>query len=312
MRDVVHKMEARKRAGNIESRLTLALEGIPQGNKIERAATLAFARQAKNKDAPDALKAVEENFQSTYGQPLEHFSYLREKVEGAQGFGSETKTAAIGKWAEMLKSIPAPTPSQLAIVQNHAARMPDLPPQLLEDLSSTPDESLRGLAHLGIVLRPDEFQYMALAGNNRDAAEGYRSGGIVFKSSPLDMERMPEFQTEPRPSMMTLDILRQVLGGLLSQRSFAPPAVRIRITRVMPVQSRSSFQHSDDVLDKISQAYNDYRGGLIFSRPSLHHLQLPESGDIFDLGQEVKLADASVELSRLLFHLAYWSTMPVG
>lgn len=312
MRDVVRRMEERKQGEKIEDRLTLALEGIPQGNRIERAAAVAFARQAKKKDAPDALKAVEENFQATYGQPLDHFSYLREKVEGASGFGSETKMASLSKWAEMLKNIPAPSPSQLSIVQSHASRMPGLPTSLLQDLASTPDESLRGLAHLGIVLRPDEFQYMALARNNQEAADGYRSGGIVFKSSPLDMERMPEFSAEPRPNTMTMDILRQVLGNLLGQRSFAPAAVRIRITRVMPAQDRADFEHSDPVLDKISQAYNDYRGGLIFSRPALHHLQLPETVDIFDLGQEVKLADASAELSRLLFHLAYWQSMPVG
>ena len=312
MRDVVRKMEERKQGERVEDRLTQALEGIPQGNRIERAAAVAFARQAKKKDAPDALKAVEENFQATYGQPLDHFSYLREKVEGASGFGSETKMASLSKWAEMLKNIPAPSPSQLSIVKSHASRMPGLPTPLLQDLAATPDESLRGLAHLGIVLRPDEFQYMALARGNRDAADGYRSGGIVFKSAPLDMECMPEFNPEPRPNAMTMDILRQVLGSLLGQRSFAPAAVRIRITRVMPVQDRSDFEHTDPVLDKISQAYNDYRGGLIFSRPALHHLQLPETADIFDLGQEVKLADASAELSRLLFHLAYWHTLPVG
>lgn len=312
MRDVVRKMEERKQSDRVEDRLTLALEGIPQGNRIERAAAVAFARQAKKKDTPDALKTVEENFQATYGQPLEHFSYLRDKVEGASGFGSETKMASLSKWAEMLKSIPAPSPAQLSVVQSHASKMPGLPTSLLQDLASTPDESLRGLSHLGIVLRPDEFQYMALARNNREAADGYRSGGIVFKFSPLDMERMPEFNPEPRPNAMTMDVLRQVLGGLLGQRSFAPAAVRIRITRMMPAQDRADFEHSDPVLDKISQAYNDYRGGLIFSRPSLHHLQLPETADIFDLGQEVKLADASAELSRFLFHLAYWHTLPVS
>ena len=312
MRDVVQRMGERKQSERVEDRLTQALEGIPQGNRIERAAAVAFARQAKKKDAPDALKSVEENFQATYGQPLEHFSYLREKVEGASGFGSETKMASLSKWAEMLKNIPAPSPSQLAIVQNHASRMPGLPTPLLQDLSSTPDESLRGLAHLGIVLRPDEFQYMALSRSSRDAAEGYRSGGIVFKSSPLDMERMPEFSSEPRPNPVTMDILRQVIGSLLGQRSFAPAAVRLRITRVIPPQDRTDFEHEDPMLDKISQAYNDYRGGLIFSRPALHHLQLPETADIFDLGQEVKLADASAELSRLLFHIAYWHTLPVG
>ena len=312
MQDVLRKMQTRGQSARVEDHLTQALEGIPHSNRIERAAAVAFARQAKKKDAPDALKAVEENFQATYGQPLEHFSYLREKVEGASGFGSETKMASLSKWAEMLKNIPAPTPSQLSLVNSHASQMPGLPTPLLQDLASTPDESLRGLAHLGIVLRPDEFQYMALSRGDRGAADGYRSGGIVFKSAPPDMERMPEFNADPRPNAMTMDILRQVLGGLFSQRSFAPAAVRIRITRAQPVQSRSDFEHSDPVLDKISHAYNDYRGGLIFSRPALHHLQLPETADIFDLGQEVKLADTSAEISQLLFHLAYWHSLPVG
>jgi hypothetical protein len=312
MREAMRKIVERGEGTKVEDRLTQILDGIPQSNKIERAAAVAYARKARSKGAGDVAKEVDENFQSTYGQPLDHFSYLKSRIDGVEGFGAETKTAALSKWAEMLKNIPAPSASQISILRDHESRMPQLTTPLLRDLADRPDESLRGLAHLGIVLRPEEFQYMALCRQNPDAAEGYRGGGIVFRRSPIDMEQMPEFSTEPRPSSLTMDILRQVLGNLLAQRSFAPAAVRIRITRVLPAQRSDAFEHSDPVLDKISHAYNDYRGGLLFSRPSLRHLQLPEASDIFDLGQEVKLADASAELSSLLFHLAYWQNIPVG
>lgn len=312
MREAMRKIVERGEGSRVEDRLTQVLDGIPQTNRLERAAAVAYARKAKSKNGADVAKEVEDNFQSTYGQPLDHFSYLKSRIDGVNGFGAETKTAAISKWAEMLKSIPAPSPSQLSVIRDHADRMPGMPTPLLRDFADRPDESLRGLAHLGVVLRPEEFQYMMLCRQDPDMAEGYQGGGITFKPSPLDMERLPEFNPQPRPSPVVLDILRQVLGNLLTQRSFAPAAVRIRITRVLPAQPSSAFTHSDPVLDKVSEAYNDYRGGLVFSRPMLHHLQLPETPDILDLGQEVKLADASAELSKLLFHTAYWNALSVG
>ncbi len=312
MREAMRKIVERGEGTRIEDRLTQVLDGIPQTNRLERAAAVAYARKTKSKNGADVAKEVEDNFQATYGQPLDHFSYLKSRIDGVDGFGAETKTAAISKWAEMLKSIPAPTPSQISVIRDHASRMPALTTPLLRDLADRPDESLRGLSHLGIVLRPDEFQYMMLCRQGPDMAEGYHGGGITFRPAPLDMERLPEFNPNPRPSSVAMDVLRQVLGNLLTQRSFAPAAIRIRITRVLPTQQSSAFTHSDPVLDKISEAYNDYRGGLVFSRPVLHHLQLPETPDILDLGQEVKLADASAELSKLLFHTAYWNALSVG
>ena len=312
MREAMKKMVERGQGNTMEDRLTAVLDGIPTGNKIERAAAVAFARKTTGKNKADAVKQVEDTFQATYGQPLDHFSYLQQRIDGVSGFGAEGKTAALSKWAEMLKNIPAPDPSKLSIVRSHASRMPGLSEGLLSDLGRAPDENLRALSHLGVVLRPDEFQYMMLSGANPDAAAGYRSGGIVFRSPALDMERMPEFSPEPRPSSMVMDVVRQILGEVLTQRSFAPAAVRIRISRTIPVQERSDFEHEDPLLNKIGQAYNDYRGGLIFHPPVLHHLRLSELPDIFDLGQEAKLADASAEISKLLFHLAYWPSLSVS
>jgi len=127
----------------------------------------------------------------------------------------------------------------------------------------------------------------------------------------MAFDHLPEILPGPRPAPGLMETLRQVLGPFLEQRSFAPAAIRIRITKVVPVNARSDFAHDDPVLSPLSHRYNDYRAGLLMQPPDLRgvSVSLPE---IYDLGQEVKLADATQEISRFLFCLAYWPGLSVG
>lgn len=247
---------------------------------------------------------------------------LRRRLTGLIAFRQaasvDAKLAALDKWGELLKHIPAPTPSQISLVRRHAEGMPELPRDTLDSLGTHDDLPLllRAMGKMGVVLRPREFQYVMLRRDHPDMARRFFDSGDVFRPAPLSMEESPTFDPmSPVPSGL-MDFVRSLLGGgLLGQRSFAPAAVRIRIIK-MPTSgsSFSSLRESDDpVLEKISSLYNDYRGGLLACGPEWRYFS-PGSSDpgLLDLGMDEKLTKVAEEISRFLPCLAYWPSMSVG
>lgn len=216
------------------------------------------------------------------------------------------------KWADIFKSIPAPSQEQLSVVEKHDKQMPDLPDKVLDFLSQDPGPRIRAAGHLGIVLRPREFQYAILKKLHPEAADRFRDQGAVFKSSPPVMDGDAAYDPGAPISPTVLRELTELIGDFLKKRSLAPSAVRIRMSH--SVQPRAAAQEKEEehpLLEKVSSLYNEYRGGLLARPLDWRYVPIgfPPLGD---LAEEEKLAAASQELSTDLLRLAYWPAIPVG
>lgn len=215
------------------------------------------------------------------------------------------------KWGEILKEIPAPPPGQVKAIRAHESTMPDLPREVLDDLANSPGEKLRAAARLGIVLKPHEFQYCMLRLNHPEEAEEHWEKGEVFSPAEVDPEHHPKYNPHSPISPETMEKVRELLGSLLSDRSMAPKAVRIRILRMPDSPPSALKEASSSLLNEVAKLYNEYRSGLIVHPLDLQRVDLPIP-PAENLADEAKLASLSKELSEALIHLAYWPSIPVG
>jgi len=217
---------------------------------------------------------------------------------------------ASAKWAEHLKRIPAPSKYQSSIVQDHASRMPRLPPDMLDHIKEDLVTRLRAAAALGVILTPEEFQYCHLPGAR---AHECMERKTLFSPLPVDPTHSPRWRVGA-PSRSSVDAMASRLGGSLLHRSFAPKIVVIRISRSMgsPVPS-GAWHHTEEHedLNKVAQLYNDYRIGLLAQAPDWGYVSAPV-GTSATIGEIMKVGDAAAGVSRLLLHLAYWPSLHLG
>ena len=75
--------------------------------------------------------------------------------------GLKKSAMSLAKWAEHLKRIPVPSESQLAIIADHADRLPQLPPHVLDFVGEDMPSRCEALVEMGVVLQPEEFAYTA-------------------------------------------------------------------------------------------------------------------------------------------------------
>lgn len=231
-----------------------------------------------------------------------------------QALGEE-KLGSLAKWAEMMKEIPVPSSTQSALVRDHASRLTSVLPRGIVEGAQSPDELwdlLSQLGHLGIVLRPEEFQDGMLCSMGRGAdAVNLRGAGSVFAPTPLDPEaESPWCPRPPQPDVLSR--LSDVLGDAFCGRSFAPKIIAIRITQQgsAPTSSDGSCYAGsrtplpDPILNRVSQMYNDYRTGLLTRPPDWRYVPSPAASAT--LREPAKVGDAANSLSLLLLHLAYW------
>jgi hypothetical protein len=228
--------------------------------------------------------------------------------------GLESKTASMSKWAEMLKSIPAPEPRQISTVRAHAAAMPSLPPEVLDQMSESPGDCIRGCARLGIVMRPEEFQHVMLKGQHPDLHQEWLEGGNVFAPCPVHPEEDPTFRPDAPVAADVMPKIMELVKSILPDRSFAPMAVRIQIIRARPMGDSPppSVPTSHPVLDEVARLYNNYRSGLLAHPPDWRYVPGVDSNVFTGLGEETKVADAAQEMSRQLLYLAFWPGFLVG
>lgn len=233
---------------------------------------------------------------------------LRAKLEVL----GEEKLGSLAKWATMMKEIPVPSSTQSALVRDHASRLTHVLPRPLLDSTQCPDDLwglLSCLSHLGIVLRPDEFQGpMCRALGHGRVADEADEAGHVFAPTPLDPQHEPRWVPgAARPG--DISSLARLLGPALAGRSFAPRVVAIRIVAQgggpAPIggsTSRTPFPHP--VLNRVSQLYNDYRTGLLTREPDWRYVPTP--AEPATLAAPAKIGDAARAVSSLLLRLAYW------
>jgi len=209
------------------------------------------------------------------------------------------------KWAEHLKRIPVPSQSQLALVAEHAARLPQLPPSLLDFISEDLKPRCSVLAEMGVVLQPEEFAYAAAPSMLEGLTTTRRA---AFLNTPLPPAPIcPSYTPMPRPGIAGIcrRTRRRILSkDLLGLRSLAPRHVGLRLVMARPRrQIRSDVLPPEDVtLKRASLLYNDYRLGLLAQPPAWSYG--------FDRpGEKVSSVE---ELSSLLLRLAHWPSFPIG
>jgi hypothetical protein len=131
----------------------------------------------------------------------------------------------------------------------------DLPKEIL----GGPDfaKLLTTMAMLGIVAKPQEFQYgMLRRMGEKPLAESLKQRGITFAPRPADTPSrfLPDSHS---PS------LARMLSGVLPERSGFYPHLPRRIIRISVTRVRSPAEKvahvSDSILDKVAAAYASYR-----------------------------------------------------
>lgn len=204
---------------------------------------------------------------SNQEQPRTHKSFGMEKaasVEWARIMLRELKKkASQRKSAEIIKEI---VPSQFGskAVPILESSEKELPREILDQMGSCPlSEALSTPTMLGMTLKPQEFQHVTLCGMGRpDLANELEEQGKVFgptdvmdKSIPMG----PEFVS---------GMIARLLKGAIEERSALGPVLKrhmIRITIIgKPEVAETDLDETkDDLLDKVSAAYNGYREQVI-------------------------------------------------
>lgn len=225
------------------------------------------------------------------------------------------KIGSTAKWAAHLKQIPAPSQHQMALIRDHEGRLVKvLPIETLDRVAQNPARELSALGRLGVVLKPAEFQFSMV---KRLAPDGQLAGAlmssrVLFRPVPVPDSLRPRFRILSGIDPTQMQQTRAALGPSLLRRSFAPQAVQHRIKYASSLERHptESFDSKDDpLLNKIAQLYNDYRVGLLVSRPDWSDVDLGVNIGEFSFD---KTGEASSRLSNYLLHLAYWPSYAIG
>lgn len=216
-------------------------------------------------------------------QPSTHKEYEVEMEKAASINGARLKLrefkkrASQRKQAEIIKDV---VPSQFMgkAVPVLEKSEPSLPKDTLDHMSSCPmRESLSTPTMMGITLKPREFQRITLCRlGKRDMADDLDRNNQVFgpvdgvdKSIPI----APEFIS---------GLIAKLLRGAVEDRSVFGPVIRRRMIKITicgkPEQEPEPEEVKDDLLDKVSAAYNGYREQVIEKIADLSQ-QLPHYPD---------------------------------
>lgn len=303
-----------------ESKLLQATKGLPVLSDVEQAYVKFFSElrtknnqvglgQISKHQVDDWALQEKQRLESTYGIPVKSMQRLDNMVEESltNMFGKSAST----KWAEMLKEIPMPSEDQIAIVRTEERKLPPLRRGTLKKMAEDPSGNIRAAAQLGVVLRPEEFQYVMLKAANNEMADHLFDEGVVFSPREISLDRDPAFSANTiSPKVKTA--MTEVLLEEIPMRSFAPDAVAYRVQKLSPSEFSSSLLEKEgEFFDEVSDLYNEYRSGLLAEPPDWRyvHCATPTS-EGFTHG--AKLATAAEQVSTLLLQLAYWPAMPLG
>jgi hypothetical protein len=173
------------------------------------------------------------------------------------------KKASQSKRAEITKEV---VPSQFmgTAVPVLEGAEPELPKDVLDEMGHHPlEESLSTPTMMGITLKPHEFQRIVLIRSGKsDLADDMDEHGQVF-SPTQDVDR----GTSIDPQFIS-KLIASLLGPAIDDRSaLGPPLtrriIRITITKGMPQEGGPREPIKNDLMDKVSAAYNGYREQLI-------------------------------------------------
>lgn len=183
----------------------------------------------------------------------------------------EEKRASHYKLNELTKVVP-PGPATgklLSLLENSDS---DLPQEVLERLathgrgSSGLGSALSTAGSLGIVLKPREFQRVVLTRTgNRPLANRLDADNAVFGPTK-DVD-----DSVPMGISLVAQLIRTLLLPFVQPRSCLGPPMRSRLMVAIRPGSTppEPTRRKDDLLEKLSAAYNGYRTGLIDMAPDI-------------------------------------------
>lgn len=177
----------------------------------------------------------------------------------AEGFGQ--KSASHAKLSEITKIIPA-GPFRTAMLPKIEKAEGELPKKTLEEMAKHGmPAAISTSASLGIILKPEEFQYLVLTkiGEAQLADFLHDSGSIFTHTSKID-DTFSIYDSENVVEKLAEHLLpfvpgRSIASSVLEKR--ASIALRIGGT------GRTLRPAQGELLDKIAELYNGYRQGLV-------------------------------------------------
>lgn len=313
--------QAQKHDPTINERIEIAVRQIPAASPQEKAALRYYADIIRaGQKVKDGMMTREEfihldivqkqQFQVINRAPVENFEYLRDQLLAAVktmvNSPADTQSyekQAFAKWADLYKEIPG-DPHLLSIAKSQVAGMRPLPDAVLDEVSKDPMTSLPEMARAGIVLKPDEFQHVMLKQDNPELARIVRIKQVVFAPQPMDSAPLDMFQQAMPTSISS--VLGKLLSGIVENRSFAPKAIRLRVTiQPEPVSTPQLTVMRHPELDSIGQMYNAYRHFLLKNRRNVDNsiVKLASFGDI---ERDIELAKQADVVSDIMFTTSYW------
>ncbi len=244
-----------------------------------------------------------------------------ELAEKLSAYGSMDKVAAVAtlaqakaeeKQAEMTKKV---VPNQLAgkAVPLLTEAEPTLPTDLLNTLGNAGlAQALSTLTGLGIVLRPSEFQRVALSSRGNSAlADHLESLGQLFPKTD-EKESVPLSEQDFSSSMA------QMLLPFMAMRSALGPFIERRVLVIVgspEKKASTASSHSSELLRKIGAAYYGYRDNLMHFVPNaqdfIEAATMPSDVDL----RKVAVAEPSELFTPLSFSYlkhAFMDEVPLG
>ncbi len=198
------------------------------------------------------------------------------------------KTAS-QKMAEIIKQVPAGHFALRRLPEIEKIE-PDLPPGVLDSMSSVPLTSLlSGTTGAGVILKPHEFQRIVLKKMGEDdLADTMHSGNMVFRQ----VHDFHDVQLEEDMLSSLRMVLPMLMRYIHARTAFGEPfQMRVIIQHPgskLPLPTRSSIEHP--LLDKISAAYNGYRRDVL--------LKLSQATEVVESDPELRKTILGDELMR--------------
>jgi len=238
--------DLRHEADNIVSRYeqevgdTMTQLAIPAASLGAAAGGVATTKAFKKKEASDDLGVL------------------------AEAFGID-KTAGLSfeKQAEIIKRIQSHFNRALPDVE---AKEPDLPDDILDDMSECPRKALGTAGGLGIVLKPREFQRVYLKGHGMGhLAEDLGERGMCFRPGSAEPDPLFRLSHDIIPKLLS------VLKPLIAERSALGPPLKRRVLKITIIGKPRPEAVTPDhpVMDKIASAYQAYRQQLVYGATDL-------------------------------------------
>lgn len=298
-----------------QEKLISASEHMPISSPLEKSALAFFVNQRIKQESlrrgsltlpmySQWELSSKQAFVQQFGIPVDNFVYIKEQLDEVHQDIFKSEKVAHVKWAEMYKKIPT-DPEHLQVVRSQNRGFRCMPEEALDSLSENPHMSLRSMARHGIVAMPREFQYIMLKKRFPELTETLHRKGVVFGPQPMPEKFLPFLSTNS-----TSPAILDVLKPFIESRSFAPKAVRIRMTKIIPKNNVVEKVASGyPLLDELGEAYNHYRLGLLEASIDFDDSLVHQSTFSDSIEKEAQLKVASSNISKLLLGTSYWDSI---